>query len=98
MLRSFIVKQFSRWNSYILNVKKWDVWDSKPDSIYIMVLFIEDTFVNKNYIFNLKYRSSILINVLIKRKRDVILSKYSNQLLVCFLLNKKKTFEVVYIA
>jgi len=38
----------------------------------------------------------ILRNVLIKRKRDIILPNYPNQLLVCFSLKKNNTLEVVY--
>ena len=36
-----------------------------------------------------KVYTYILRNVLIKRKRDVILPNYPNQLLVCFSLKKK---------
>jgi len=39
----------------------------------------------------------ILKNALIKRKIDVILPNYPNQLLICFSLKKKNTLEVMYI-
>jgi len=44
-----------------------------------------------------KVFTHILKNVLIKRKRGVILPNYHNQLFVCFLLKKNNTLEVVYI-
>jgi len=39
-----------------------------------------------------KVFTHILRNALIKRKRDIILPNYPNQLLVCFSLKKKQYF------